>query len=261
MDRCRTADHDATLRSAKSGDRRARESLLVANLPLVRGVASRYRGAGLPFDDLVQEGSLGLLEAIDDYDPHLAVEFAVYARFRVHRAIRNALTERARLVRLPKHIVERRRAIDRERARAYTASGRPPSAAELAERTGLPVETVLATLEAGIDAVSLDAPVTADGSSLQELVADPAAPDPEAVAIERDSVRRIDDAVEHLPERQRHIIEHTFGLGVPPESIADVAAEFHLSPQRTRTVVRDALHKLQSELETLGTLIAGAWLR
>lgn len=261
MDRCWSAHHDATLRSAKGGDRRARESLLVANLPLVRAVASRYRGAGLPFDDLVQEGSLGLLEAIDDYDPHLAVEFAVYARFRVHRAIRNALTERARLVRLPKHVVERRRAIDRERARAYTASGRAPSAAELAERTGLPLETVLATLEAGIDAVSLDVPVTADGSSLEELVADPAAPDPEAVAVERDSVRRIDDAVEHLPDRQRQIIEHTFGLGVPPESIADVAAEFHLSPQRTRTIVRDALHKLQNELETLGTLIAGAWLR
>lgn len=256
-----TAQHDELLRSAKSGDRRARELLLVESLPLVRGVASRYRGAGLPFDDLVQEGSVGLLEAIEDFDPDVGVEFAAYARFRAHRAIRNALTERARLVRLPKHIVERRRLIVRESARAFAACGRAPSALELAERTGLPVETVRATLDAAIDAVSLDAPVTQDGSSLEELVADPAAVDPEAVVVERDSVRRVDEAVEHLPERQRQIVEHAFGLGVPAESIADVAAEFHLSPQRTRTIVLDALHKLERELQALGALITGALLR
>lgn len=132
----RLAD-EKLLRSAASGDRDARERLLAQYLPLIRGVASRYRGAGLPFDDLVQEGSVGLLEAIGDFDPRLGVEFASYARFRVHRAIRNALTERARLVRLPKHVVERRRLIDRERARAFAASGRTPSVAELAQRTGL----------------------------------------------------------------------------------------------------------------------------
>ena len=252
----RLAD-EKLLRSAASGDRDARERLLAQYLPLIRGVASRYRGAGLPFDDLVQEGSVGLLEAIGDFDPRLGVEFASYARFRVHRAIRNALTERARLVRLPKHVVERRRLIDRERARAFASSGRTPSVAELAQRTGLSAETVLAALGADIEAVSLDAPVTPDGSPLEELVADPAASDPEAVAVERDSVRRIDEAVEHLPGRQRQIIEHTFGLGVPAESIADVAAEFHLSPQRTRTIVLDALHKLERELESLGALIMG----
>jgi RNA polymerase primary sigma factor len=257
----RLADEGKLVRSAASGDRDARERLLAQYLPLIRGVASRYRGAGLPFDDLVQEGSVGLLEAIGDFDPRLGVEFASYARFRAHRAIRNALTERARLVRLPKHVVERRRLIDRERARAFAASGRAPSVDELAQRTGLPAETVLAALGAGIEAVSLDAPVTPDGSPLEELVADPAASDPETVAVERDSVRRIDEAVEHLPGRQRQIIEHTFGLGVPAESIAEVAAEFHLSPQRTRTIVLDALHKLERELETLGALITGAPFR
>jgi RNA polymerase sigma factor (sigma-70 family) len=256
-----TAHHLELLRSAQSGDRHARELLLVDSLPLVRGVASRYRGVGLPFDDLVQEGSVGLLEAIEDFDPDVGVEFAGYARFRVHRAIRNALTERARLVRLPKHIVERRRLVLRESARGFAATGHAPSATELAERTGLPIETVRATLDAGIDAVSLDAPVTPDGSSLEELVADPAALDPEAVVVERDSVRRVDEAVEHLPERQRQIVEHAFGLGVPPESIADVAAEFHLSPQRTRTIVLDALHKLERELQALGSLVTGALLR
>lgn len=257
----RLAHQDELLRSAASGDGDARERLLGAYLPLIRGVASRYRGAGLAFDDLVQEGSVGLLEAIGDFDPRRGVEFATYARFRVHRGIRNALTERARLVRLPKHVVERRRLLDRERGRGFAATGRTPSVDELAQRTGLSVETVLAALGADIDAVSLDAPVTPDGSPLEELVADPAASDPEAVAVERDSVRRIDEAVEHLPDRQRQIIEHTFGLGVPAESIGEVAAEFHLSPQRTRTIVLDALHKLERELESLGALILGAPFR
>src|SRR5438046_844015 len=84
---------------------RARVRLLVPYLPLVRRVAARYRGIGLPYEDLVQEGSLGLLEAIAQYDETRGVAFEIYARFRAQRAIRNALTERARLVRLPKHIV------------------------------------------------------------------------------------------------------------------------------------------------------------
>src|SRR5262245_40563319 len=86
------------IRAAAHGDRGARDRLLVLNLPLVRRVAARYRGVGLPYDDLVQEGSLGLLDAIDHYDEERGVNFDAYARFRVQRAIRNALTERARLV-------------------------------------------------------------------------------------------------------------------------------------------------------------------
>lgn len=248
-----TTHRDALLDAAASGDRRAREAILLAHLPLVRRVAASYRDLGLPFDDLVQEGSVGLLEAIEDFDPDRGIDFASYGRFRARRSIRNALTERSRLVRLPKHVVERRRLLEQERARIFAATGRAPTAAELAARTGLTVETVLATLDASIDAVSLDAPVSLDGSPLEELVPDPTAPDPERVALEHDSVERIDAAVEHLPERQRRIVEHTFGFTAPPESLAEIAEEEHLSPQRTRTIVIDALQKLRAELETLVT--------
>ena len=113
------------LRGARRGDRGARERLVISHLGLVRSVASRYRDLGLPFDDLVQEGSLGLLDAIDHYDPCRGPEFDSYARFRVRRAIRNALTDQARLIRLPKQVVERRRAIDRAEAKLTAA---PPAA-------------------------------------------------------------------------------------------------------------------------------------
>jgi RNA polymerase primary sigma factor len=223
------------------------------HLPLVRKIAARYRGAGLPYDDLVQEGSIGLLEAIDRYDERYGVPFESYARFRIHRAIRNALTERARLVRLPKHIIERRRLIERESARLFAATGQVPAAAELAEQTGLPPELIRAAVDAAIDAVSLDEPATPNGSPLEQLVADPAASDPETALVERDVRERVDAAVEQLPPRQRHIVEEAFGFGRPSESIAEIADEQHLSAQRTRAIMLDALYKLREELESITT--------
>jgi RNA polymerase sigma factor (sigma-70 family) len=248
-------DRNSLLRAARNDDHGARDALLESELPLVRKIALRYRGAGLPYDDLVQEGSIGLLEAIERYDERFGVEFEAYARFRVHRAIRNALTERARLVRLPKHVVERRRLIERESARLFAATGQSPSPAELSEQTGLPPDCIRAAVDAGIDAVSLDEPVTPDGSPLQEFVADPAASDPETALVERDEFARVDAAVEHLPPRQRHIVEEAFGFGTDQESIATIAAEQHLSAQRTRAIMLDALYKLRAELESLATTL------
>ena len=171
-------------RPHKRGDRRSREQLVTSHLGLVRSVASRYRDLGLPFDDLVQEGSLGLLEAIDRHDPSRGMPFDGYARFRIRRAIRNALTDQARLIRLPKQIVQRRRAIDDAEARlAAEAAGRPPTPLELAAATGLSVGAVLNARSAGLAPVSLDAPVLPDGSSLATVVADPAAADPELRAL------------------------------------------------------------------------------
>lgn len=198
---------------------------------------------------------MGVVEAIRDYDPAHGVDFEAYARFRIHRAIRNALTERSRLVRLPKHVVERRRLLERERARMFAATGREPTSIDLSERTGLPLAVVTAALDAAIDAASLDEPVTAGGSTLEELVADPAAIDPEETVVDRDVTREIGEAVERLPDRQRTMIEHTFGFGCSSESLAEVAAEFQLSPQRTRTIVVDALEKLRRELESLLSVI------
>lgn len=112
-------------------------------------------------------------------------------------------------------------------------------------------------LQAAINAVSLDAPATLDGSPLEKLVPDTSAPDPEATAVQRDLVRRVDDAVDRLPARQRRIVAHTFGLGEPAVSIAEIAEQEHLSPQRTRAIVIDALRKLRDDLEAV---VAGSFM-
>jgi RNA polymerase primary sigma factor len=238
------------LSAAKRGDRRARERIVAGRQGLVRSLASRYRDLGLPLDDLVQEGSLGLLDAIDHFDDARGADFDTYARFRVRRAIRNALTDKSRVIRLPKQIVERRRVIDRSQARLTARRGRPPTVAELAAATGLSPTTVVEALDVAVSTVSLDHPVLPDGSTLESVIPDVTACNPESEAVVHEQAQAIDAAVAHLPARQREIVSRHFGLGCTPEDIAHVAQDLHLSQQRTRTIERDALYTLRERLES-----------
>jgi RNA polymerase primary sigma factor len=238
------------LRAAQRGDPGARERVVVAHLGLIRGLASRYRGFGLPVEDLVQEGAFGLLDAIDHYDRSRGVPFESYARLRVRRAIRNALTDQARLIRLPKQVVERRRAIDQAEARLTAeAAGRLPTPAQLAAATGLTVDAVLEARSAAVVATSLDEPVLADGSTLASAVADRSASDPEGEAVAHERSELLNTAVAQLPERQRRIVTAHWGLNGPARSVVDVAADLELSPRRTQTIGRDALYELRAALE------------
>jgi RNA polymerase primary sigma factor len=240
-------------RAARRHDRGARERLVASHLGLVRAVASRYRDLGLPFDDLVQEGALGLLDAIDRYDPCRETDFEAFARFRVRRAIRNALTEQARLVRLPKQVVERRRMLARTQSRLTSESGRTPTPAELAAATGLSRLSILEARTAAIAAISLDAPVAHDGSTLANLIADSTAADPEGAALSAEEARLVRDAVARLAPRSREIVSRHFGLDGGETAVAAVALDLHLSERRTRTIERDALHQLASELRSTQT--------
>jgi RNA polymerase primary sigma factor len=240
------------LRAARRGDRGARERLVVAHLDLVRAVASRYRDLGVPLDDLVQEGTLGLLDAIDHYDPGRGPAFESYARFRVRRAIRNALTEQARLIRLPKQVVERRRAIERAEAGLAAAGGRRPTPAQLAAATGLPVQAVVESRGLGVPPVSLDGALP-DGSSLQNVVADPAAADPADEALARERHELLEAALAQLPDRERRVVMARWGLSGSPRAAAELAAELELSPRRAQTIVADALHHLRLTLEAAET--------
>lgn len=240
------------LRAARRGDRGARARLVECHLPLVRAVASRYRDYGLPLDDLIQEGSIGLLDAIEHYDPGRGPTFEAYARFRVRRAIRNALTDQARLIRLPKHVVERRRTIERDEAR-LVAAGKRPSPDDLAAVTGLPLSAVLEARTAAQAPVSLDEPMLPDGSPLETLLADPAASDPAVKTVEREQGALLERALAQLPERERSVVSAQWGLnGAPAASATELAHELKLSPRRTQTIGHDALLSLREQLELAG---------
>lgn len=241
------------LRAAQRGDRAAREQLATAQLGLVRSIASHYRDFGLPFDDLVQEGAIGLLDAIDNYDPDRGSSFETFARFRIRRAIRNALTEKARLIRLPKQVVERRRAIEHAEATlAAEASGRTPSPAEIATATGLSVGCVKDARSASVATVSLDEPILPDGSPLEGLVADPRAADPELKLLEYEQTKLLAAALADLPDRQRRIVNSKWGIGEAPVPNRVLASKLALSPRRTQTICRDALYELRNSLAPEG---------
>jgi RNA polymerase primary sigma factor len=247
------AEDARLLRAAQRGDRAARARIIADHLDVLRAIAARSRDVGLPVDDLVQEGSIGLLDAIGHFDPRRAPDFETYARFRIRRAIRNALTEQSRIIRLPKQVVERRRAIDRAEADLTGAKGHLPTSAELAAATGLSPSAVIATRNLPSNLLSLDQPLLADGSTLESVVADAAARDPELEAVDREEADLVDDAVIHLPDRQREIVTRHFGLGRDAEQIADVAATLHVSQQRARAIERDALYSLRERLDPLVT--------
>jgi len=237
------------LRAARRGDSGARERLVTGHLGLVRQVASRYRGVGLPFDDLVQEGSIGLLEAIDRFDPRRQPCFEAFARFRIRRAIRNALTEQARVVRLPKRVVERRRLLASAEAQ-LTARGRRATPQALASATGLSEHAVRAARAPTGTPISLDQAVMDGGSTLAQQIADEAAADPELETLSGEEATLVRDAVQRLTPRQREIVRGHFGLDQEETPIAALADGMHLSERRTRTLEQDALCHLACDLQS-----------
>jgi RNA polymerase sigma factor (sigma-70 family) len=228
---------------ARRGDRDARRLLVEEHLPLVRSIALRYRDLGLPVEDLVQEGSIGLLQAIDSFDPGCGASFSTYAFWRVRGAITHALTERGRLLRIPRPVIQRRRAVS-EAQRRLAAAGRTPSVSELAVATGLSREEVEEALAAPLEVGSLDA---LEPSAAAALV-DPAA-DPESATIAAQRAHAVVRAVGRLGRRSREVVSRHFGIGQQPETLQRIAADLALSPSRTRALKDDALRELAVALE------------
>jgi len=200
---------------------------------LVASIARRYRGLGLPAEDVEQEGVVGLLEAIDRYDPSNGASFPTYAYWRIRQAICHALTDRGRLLRVPKEVVERRRLIARS---------------PLAEATGLSPAQVAEALLAPTTVASLDAE-TGGGTPLRDVLSEPSQSDPLDETVRSDEVRAVDRAVLRLPSRERAVIEAHFGFGREPETLATVGRRLGLSETRVRALERRALRELATDLE------------
>jgi RNA polymerase sigma factor (sigma-70 family) len=198
-------------------------------------------------DDLVQEGCIGLVEAIDRYDPERGAGFEAYARFRIRRSMRNALTAQPRSIRLPKYVIERRRALARAEA-VLLAGGKRVTALDLARATGLPLDAVEEARTVGQPPRSLDEPAAPGGSPLETLIAGSTA-DPVAEALSHEEAAALRRAVAGLPERQRRIVNARWGLdGEPAATAPTLAGELGMSPRRMQAIGRDALETLRREL-------------
>ena len=219
---------------------RTNEAMVVSNLGLVHSAAQAYRGRGVPYDDLVQEGTLGLMQAVRRFDPARGVKFSTYAARWIRGALIDALGH-AHAIRLPD---KARRGLAAVKA-AERELGDPAPAA-IAKRTGLGAGRVRSLRDAAYVAASLDEPVGADGTPLVELVADPDPADPWRRLDEHETRRRVWSLLNVLPRRHREVLVRRYGLaGGEAQTHAQVAAALGIGHERSRQLEHEALRRLR----------------
>jgi RNA polymerase primary sigma factor len=245
------AEEVALAKRVERGDRAAKERMINSNLRLVVHVAKKYRGHGVPFGDLIQDGVIGLNRAVEKFDWRKGFKFSTYATWWIRQAVQRSVAGQARTIRVPTHVHERRQTLKRHARKLEPELGRPPSNEELAKSTGLKLQHVEEALSVPESRASLNSPVGEDDAELGDLFADEQAEDPEAVAEQALRARALREALADLPERERRILELRFGLDGDPLSLEAIGAELGLTRERIRQLERQALASLSS---TLGEL-------
>ena len=238
---------------AKAGDARARKRLTEKNLRLVISVAKKYRGMGLPFEDLIQEGNLGLMKAIDKFDPDRGYRFSTYATWWIRQAVQRAVADKGRTIRVPVHMGEKIRKMARTYNELSAALEREPTDEEVAEKLEWDVEQVRDVKCALPDATSLDQPVGSgeDASELGLFIEDEREPEVgETVARDMES-GWLKEAVEHLPERHREVLIRRYGLDDRDKAtLAVLSEEMGISRERVRQLQREAELMLRRDISS-----------
>lgn len=225
----------------------AREHLGRANTRLVVSIAKRYMGQGLPFPDLIQEGNVGLMRAVDKYDYRRGNRFSTYATWWIRQAITRALAQKTRTIRIPLHMTERIRQMYRIAQQLEQTLGRRPNLNEIAEEMELPEDTVRAMMDASQHAIALEKPVGEEGDSeFGDFIEDQDTPSPVESATQHLLQETIEEVLTELTPRQSHILRLRFGLGGgEPHTLEEIANKFGLSRERIRQLEKEALRRLR----------------
>lgn len=228
----------------------ARSQLINSNLRLVVSIARRYQGHGLSLLDLIQEGSLGLMRAVDKFDPSRGLKFSTYATYWIRQSVGRAIADHGRTVRLPVHLGERLSRLNRVRQQLTQRLDREPTAEEVANELGLTTEQVTRAEQAALTPASLDEAHTDDGTgALSEIIADPLELSPldqVSHGLLRDD---LSEAMSHLTQRERSILRLRYGLeGETAHTLEQIGQRLNLTRERVRQLEGEALKKLRDPL-------------